>query len=855
MLFLCDPSLPDLLSSSSFPSLFGSPKQVTMTVSSSSSDDNDDDGELAATASATPRRNTATKAIGRRILPIPSTKRRRSTRGGSNDDDEEDEEDQGRRSNGSQEDQQSDEEGGSAGGKGSNAAKKPHFSSQAKRRRRSSSVNDSEDGGTHTAVDNDAASTSSTVSFRNFRWLDVGEIVVPEESEPTSKPEDNTTARARRVHPKGIEIGPSHKSNDNNNNNNGSRPFQVRPGLYVQLEAPTRDQVWICRVLDLWEPVDDLDARNEGDHNNNNENETDGKSHVTVASSVAAESRVRGQWLYNRHDIAQLQGQWTNGILTKEELLNIMLPGEYVISNQIDDNPVASILRTVEVVHPTTPQDKNHNSTAASASARELIESLSENQCYVRYRIRKTQRSWKLEVWTPEDDASSAVGPANGGHPNRAKAPHHMDESLSSDDTEARRRDSRPTRKELDRGGGGGGDDSDDDDDDDDSDDDTPSYLSGDDGGLAAMPEGEGSILRASTSVGPKHQVSVPNFVRAEAVRSRNPQLVWKAHAVSEADLQHYLHELATLLNPHQRERGLTLRDPYSPRPADETERAILQDARDHPPHHREQGLAQLQPTGSPWIRTGSHVSSASRLSLKPNALLKECDADAALLFLHDHQYDAGAALAAVRADPARILPTLTRAFTNWEKRVFDEGFRGSQGSLSRVASAMDVPMTSVVDYWYRFKIPDQFRQYRNKKREHAIRMVECIEKRRYYDFAAAAARSAASWTGTATATLATGSGLSVADPGQHPPRDGQHWSDLSMNDVTGAVEERRQKAKALLLEVDQRLGRAALGKVASAVRVLIESHSAAVKEELLATLGGCPDLQRRFQEFLPAQG
>jgi hypothetical protein len=38
------------------------------------------------------------------------------------------------------------------------------------------------------------------------------------------------------------------------------------------------------------------------------------------------------------------------------------------------------------------------------------------------------------------------------------------------------------------------------------------------------------------------------------------------------------------------------------------------------------------------------------------------------------------------------------------------------------------------VDYHYRFKIPGQFRRYQDKKREHAVRMMEIIENRRSED-------------------------------------------------------------------------------------------------------------------------
>lgn len=40
-------------------------------------------------------------------------------------------------------------------------------------------------------------------------------------------------------------------------------------------------------------------------------------------------------------------------------------------------------------------------------------------------------------------------------------------------------------------------------------------------------------------------------------------------------------------------------------------------------------------------------------------------------------------------------------------------------------------PLKGVIDYFYRFKIPDQFRKVQERKREQAIRMLECIETKR----------------------------------------------------------------------------------------------------------------------------
>ena len=73
--------------------------------------------------------------------------------------------------------------------------------------------------------------------------------------------------------------------------------------------------------------------------------------------------------------------------------------------------------------------------------------------------------------------------------------------------------------------------------------------------------------------------------------------------------------------------------------------------------------------------------------------------------------------------------------WTHAQKELFEAGFRRYAGSLRMIHKGLG-PMTSksfrdVIDYHYRFKIPDQFRVFQEIKREQAVRMMECIESRR----------------------------------------------------------------------------------------------------------------------------
>jgi hypothetical protein len=327
--------------------------------------------------------------------------------------------------------------------------------------------------------------------------------------------------------------------------------------------------------------------------------------------------------------------------------------------------------------------------------------------------------------------------------------------------------------------------------------------------------EGEGSNLRSDILVGGKHQAVVGPFVRGQIVQSRKPKLVWKPHQLSEAALHDFLSKLADLHTPYLTRHGLTTQEPYCPLPIDRAEE-----------------LMRKMPSGESL--TGSSISTASSVCIERNALLKECNIDAALELLHDHQYNADAALEAVKNN----LDSLSGGWSRAEKEIFDQGFRHYDGSLRMIGKKIGPTKTfrDVVDYHYRFKIPDQFRLYQTKRREQAVRMMDCIEKRRYHDH-------------TLYPSSETTAAAKDIEPGA---KRRKHWSETSVAETTGAVEERRQSAKDLLLEVQKVKGKETMGEVAAIIRQLHTAYDAETKDALFSHLRGYPDLQKRFLDFLP---
>lgn len=324
-------------------------------------------------------------------------------------------------------------------------------------------------------------------------------------------------------------------------------------------------------------------------------------------------------------------------------------------------------------------------------------------------------------------------------------------------------------------------------------------------------PEGEGSKMRSDIAIGPEHQVKVGPFVPGHTVASRYPKKVWSAGMISDKDLRVYLEEVAKLQLPYLKAEGLLSNEPYMPFGA------------------KQEDLLQLGEKLTP-----SWMSTASMLTDKKNSLTKECNADTVLEILHMHNGYVEAALAEVKAR----MTSVTSAWSGPERKIFDEGFRNSQGSLRHISRAV-APLKDhkdTVDYWFRWKIPDQFRAYQNKKREQAIRMMGCIEKRRYHTFT--------------TNPSADNGGNNGRDKTEE--RRKKHWSETSVAEVTGVTEDRRQTAKKLLMDIENTLGKQVMGEVAEAIRQLHQSYTIELKDELFSLLDGQIHLQKRVMDFLP---
>ena len=379
----------------------------------------------------------------------------------------------------------------------------------------------------------------------------------------------------------------------------------------------------------------------------------------------------------------------------------------------------------------------------------------------------------------------------------------------------------------------------------------SPSPTSGDEASLDFSQDDdemgqatEGSTTNGRIWIGPEHQVDVPPFTPGQKAVSRNPTLVWKPGSVPDEILDGYLNDASKFLNEYMQKNGLVVDDPYAPLPS-----------------ARVEALVQAENNGKPM--TLSRLSTASTLSTPRNELTRECKIDQLLIALQYHHYNPKEALSYVAAHPRDFLTIWTRK----ERDVFDATFRRHSGSLRMISKALSGTKTfkDVVDYHYRFKIPDQFRRYQEKKREQAVRMMECIETRRSLEAPiyqrdeavaelrkrAAAKKKDEEWY-VVSRVLGCSEIVRYIHISNNVCLSFSRRNKTSASDVIGAVEERRASAKELFLQVQNDLGSDALNELAAAVKSVRDGEIEDVRDTFVEVLNDHPDLLDRFLAFLP---
>lgn len=515
------------------------------------------------------------------------------------------------------------------------------------------------------------------------------------------------------------------------------------------------------------------------------------------------------QWFLCKQDIEQLPRTvpW-RGVITRSELLERMGENDIVLSNSVDENEIGAIIGLARVKFDSDDLEEDEFASEAAGAT---------YKC--RYQLEVSHEEMRLVPYSDPTVASESTVVDENKLENASGS--QMTGPGNEDETQLNAK-----REQEDERTG----DADEEEDAENQENDDAS------GANAVLPavmtaEGEGSTLRDSIEIGPEHQAAVPKF-RPEGrrdIKSRNPTLVWTPGMYSDEQLSEFLAGVAKVHTPFLDKNRLSNTALYTPVLVEEKLRKLLE--------YRPERL------------TGSSLSTSSMLAGPGNRALlrKECDADSLLDILALSKGDVKKAIKAATSD----LDCITSAWTFAEKSVYNDEFRRHQGALRNIAKVVAPvkSMQDVVDYHFRFKIPDQFRQYQEKKREIAVRIVECLEEKRAYQ---PPNHSQAAFEPSAENADSTQQSQTASS--ESAPRPQQHWSETSVQDVATFTDARRRKARQLMLDVKDELGPGILSQVAQLIRQLNDTYSMDARRRLLSLLSGHSDLHQRFVDFLPSK-
>lgn len=206
-------------------------------------------------------------------------------------------------------------------------------------------------------------------------------------------------------------------------------------------------------------------------------------------------------------------------------------------------------------------------------------------------------------------------------------------------------------------------------------------------------PLAEGSVNSGKIEVGENHQAVIPDLVENGQYafpRARPLQKVWEPNKIDDQKLDNFLEEVVDVLEAYTKEKGLDI----------------------------SRSLPDM---------------SASSIDKPEQSWFREFDKQKILSVLHQNEYDCSSTLLAIKAQPMNFITFWSRR----DKELFNAGFQRHFSNLRMIKKDIGDSKNhkDVVDYHYRFKIPEQFVRYQDKKREQARRMMESIESHRLEEY------------------------------------------------------------------------------------------------------------------------
>ena len=544
-----------------------------------------------------------------------------------------------------------------------------------------------------------------------------------------------------------------------------------------------------------------------------------------------------------KEDISGLTSHFVG--VSRKELLATMTPRELILGDQADDNEVSTILGKCRVVsRPPLPKKggsgKKGDKKASAAAAPALEEAelpVGAFACRYGLTLHPPARAGAAGtvVFSPYDGqdpgldegdetgsslgGTAAAGGKHGrgadGTENNASGPASKRRRTDSDAASASAPSalsSPPTSRRTSDAGRT-----------------TGSSSSSDEEEIAnetdtgeGPPVTEGSQLHGSIHVGMEHQVIIPPLNKDLALKDRGAVRVWSPESVSEEQVDAYLEKAAEVLRSYMKQRGLEA-DPSTTIYEFEKGLATAAPARDN-----EDGAAPARGVG------GENATTR-----KPRIVFRECDVDKMLATFHECNYNADNAIKAIEIAPEEYLTLWNKQ----QKELFNAGFRRYYGSLRMIGKGVGRSKghKDVVDYFYRFKIPEQFCKYKDRKREQAKRILQTVEKRRMRDALAAEGGDDAK---------------SVTSVGAGGPKKAKDLSKtLGSPSTVGQVEQRRVMARDLLSVIRDTIGPQNYLKICKLLKANQSRKGNAIpalRDRAEELLGDHPELFDRFVAFLP---
>ena len=240
----------------------------------------------------------------------------------------------------------------------------------------------------------------------------------------------------------------------------------------------------------------------------------------------------------------------------------------------------------------------------------------------------------------------------------------------------------------------------------------------------------------------------------------------------------------------------------------------------------------------------------------------REICIDNLLTEFHDCKYNCEAALNKVASQPEKFL-----ILWNQEERdQFDSNFRVYRDSLRMIANNLtDVKSCKdTVEYYYRWKLVENFRRFKAKKQEQAREMMETIEYRMLKERQTIEARNEENSDDDVSDQVSSEEDCSNGDLRDvSSNKDGpvnsriRTWfkTGCSKTESEGAVQRRRNRACSFLIEVKDQVGIDAYLALAKCLKSLdSQSYSSLIdlKAAAKVIMKSHPSLFDEFVEFLP---